>query len=70
MVGQLKATIFNSWINILILAAPVGSEYSIFLPGRADNAVALAYVNVNPVAVFVINFIAIMYVSHSNHVAR
>lgn len=26
--GQLKATILNSWINILILAAPVGSEYS------------------------------------------
>lgn len=24
--GQLKATVFNSWINILILAAPVGSE--------------------------------------------
>ena len=26
--GQLKATVFNSWINILILAAPVGSEWS------------------------------------------
>lgn len=25
--GQLKATIFNSWMNIFILAAPVGSEY-------------------------------------------
>lgn len=25
--GQLKATVFNSWINIFILAAPVGSEY-------------------------------------------
>lgn len=23
--GQLKATVFNSWINILILAAPAGS---------------------------------------------
>lgn len=25
--GQLKATVFNSWMNILILAAPVGSEW-------------------------------------------
>lgn len=27
LAGQLKATIFNSWMNILILAAPVGSEF-------------------------------------------
>jgi Ca2+:H+ antiporter len=25
VVGQLKATIFNSWINILLIAVPVGS---------------------------------------------
>lgn len=24
--GQLKATLFNSWINVLLVAAPVGSE--------------------------------------------
>ena len=24
--GQIKATILNSWMNILIIAAPVGSE--------------------------------------------
>ncbi|PWY82174.1 Ca2+/H+ antiporter VCX1 [Aspergillus heteromorphus CBS 117.55] len=45
--GQLKATLFNSWINVLLFAAPVG--------------IALNYVNVPPVAVFVVNFIAIMY---------
>lgn len=26
VMGQLKATIFNSWINVLLLAAPVGSK--------------------------------------------
>lgn len=25
-VGQLKATLFNSWVNILLVAAPVGSK--------------------------------------------
>ncbi|GES64393.1 sodium/calcium transporter [Aspergillus terreus] len=44
--NQIKATIFNSWMNVLILAAPVG--------------IALNYVNVSPVAVFVVNFIAII----------
>lgn len=28
-VGQIKATIFNSWINVLLVAAPVGSELRI-----------------------------------------
>lgn len=27
VMGQLKATIFNSWINVLLVAAPVGSKY-------------------------------------------
>ncbi|PYI17184.1 sodium/calcium transporter [Aspergillus japonicus CBS 114.51] len=45
-VGQLKATLFNSWINVLLFAAPVG--------------IALNYVDVPPVAVFVVNFIAII----------
>ncbi|KAL4901875.1 hypothetical protein BDW74DRAFT_67416 [Aspergillus multicolor] len=45
-VGQFKATVLNSWINILILAAPAG--------------IALNYVDVDPVAVFVVNFIAII----------
>lgn len=46
LVGQLKATIFNSWINVLLICAPVG--------------IALNYIHVNPVAVFVVNFIAII----------
>ena len=46
VVNQLRATIFNSWINILILAAPAG--------------IALHYTNQNPWAVFVVNFIAII----------
>ncbi|KAL4917518.1 Sodium/calcium exchanger protein-domain-containing protein [Aspergillus aurantiobrunneus] len=45
-VGQFKATVLNSWINILLLAAPAG--------------IALNYVDVDPVAVFVVNFIAII----------
>ncbi|OJJ47983.1 hypothetical protein ASPZODRAFT_141535 [Penicilliopsis zonata CBS 506.65] len=45
-VGQLKATLFNSWVNVLLIAAPVG--------------IALNYVDVPPVAVFVVNFIAII----------
>ncbi|BCS30228.1 hydrogen/calcium exchanger domain-containing protein [Aspergillus puulaauensis] len=45
-VGQFKATVLNSWINILLVAAPVG--------------IALNYVKVDPVAVFVVNFIAII----------
>lgn len=45
--GQLKATVFNSWINILILAAPVG--------------IALGNVsNIGPIPIFVVNFIAII----------
>ncbi|KZF23294.1 Calcium/proton exchanger [Xylona heveae TC161] len=44
--SQLNATIFNSYINILILAAPVG--------------IALNFTNVNKIAVFVVNFIAII----------
>jgi len=44
--SQLRATIFNSWINILLLAAPVG--------------IALNYAGVNGTAVFVVNFIAII----------
>ncbi|KAI9037327.1 hydrogen/calcium exchanger domain-containing protein [Aspergillus affinis] len=45
-VGQFKATVLNSWINVLLLAAPAG--------------IVLNYVNVDPVAVFVVNFIAII----------
>jgi Ca2+:H+ antiporter len=44
--NQLGATIFNSWINILILAAPVG--------------IALNYTNVSGIVVFAVNFIAII----------
>lgn len=44
--NQIQATILNSWINILLLAAPVG--------------IALNYAGVNKVIVFVVNFIAII----------
>ena len=45
-VGQLRATLLNSWINILLVAVPVG--------------IALNYAHVNPVIIFVVNFIAII----------
>ncbi|TDZ35495.1 Vacuolar calcium ion transporter [Colletotrichum spinosum] len=45
--NQLQRTLLNSWINILIFAAPAG--------------IAISYVkSVNPIAVFVVNFIAII----------
>lgn len=44
--SQIRATVFNSWINVLIIAAPVG--------------IALHVVNSNPIAIFVVNFIAII----------
>ncbi|OAL72748.1 membrane bound cation transporter [Trichophyton violaceum] len=44
--GQLRATLFSSWINILLLAAPAG--------------IIMYYLKVNSVAVFVVNFIAIV----------
>jgi Ca2+:H+ antiporter len=44
--GQFRATVLNSWINILFIASPIG--------------IATHYAHVNPVAVFVINFIAII----------
>jgi Ca2+:H+ antiporter len=44
--NQLQATIFNSWINILLLAAPVG--------------IALNYAHIDGTVIFVVNFIAII----------
>lgn len=44
--SQLRATILNSWINVLILAAPAG--------------IALHVIEANPIAIFVVNFIAIV----------
>ncbi|EGE02265.1 hypothetical protein TEQG_01305 [Trichophyton equinum CBS 127.97] len=44
--GQLRATLFGSWINILLVAAPTG--------------IIMYYLKVNSVAVFVVNFIAIV----------
>lgn len=45
--SQLQNTIFNSWINILLIAAPVG--------------IALNYAGgVNGIVIFVVNFIAII----------
>ncbi|PHH81553.1 hypothetical protein CDD83_3552 [Cordyceps sp. RAO-2017] len=44
--NQLQRTFLNSWINVLLIAAPVG--------------IALNYVGVSKVAVFVVNFVAII----------
>ena len=44
--SQIRYTILNSWINVLIIAAPIG--------------IALNFTTVNPVVVFVVNFIAII----------
>ncbi|KAL2006316.1 hypothetical protein VTN00DRAFT_9970 [Thermoascus crustaceus] len=46
VVGQLKATLFNSWVNILLVMAPVG--------------IIVNYLHIDPVGIFVINFIAII----------
>ena len=45
-INQIRATVFNSWINILLILAPVG--------------IAVNYAGIDPVGVFVINFIAII----------
>ncbi|KAG5980741.1 hypothetical protein E4U55_003709 [Claviceps digitariae] len=44
--NQLQRTFLNSWINILIIAAPAG--------------IAMKYSHVNGIAVFVVNFVAII----------
>jgi Ca2+:H+ antiporter len=44
--NQLQRTIFNSWVNILLLAAPVG--------------IAINYAGIDGKIVFVVNFIAII----------
>lgn len=44
--SQLHATLFNSWINVLLIFSPIG--------------IAVNYAGINKVAVFVINFIAII----------
>ncbi|KAH8678936.1 Sodium/calcium exchanger protein-domain-containing protein [Tricladium varicosporioides] len=44
--NQISRTLFNSWVNILLLAAPVG--------------IALNYAHVNGKIIFVVNFIAII----------
>ncbi|KAI5283721.1 hypothetical protein KEM54_001907, partial [Ascosphaera aggregata] len=44
--GQLRFILLSSWINVLLIAAPAG--------------IALNYAHVNSVAVFVVNFLAII----------
>ena len=44
--GQIRATLLNSWINILLVMVPVG--------------IAVEYAHINPVIIFVLNFIAII----------
>lgn len=46
LVGQFRATVLNSYINILFVFIPIG--------------IAMHFVNVSPVVVFVMNFIAII----------
>lgn len=46
LVSQIRGTLFNSWINVLLIAVPVG--------------IALNFAGVPPIAVFVVNFIAIV----------
>lgn len=46
LMSQLRATILNSWINVLLIFVPIG--------------IAVNYANVPKVGVFVINFIAII----------
>lgn len=60
--SQIRATVLNSWINILIVAAPVGSMWICLrcVMRRADETVALHVIHANPIAIFVVNFIAIM----------
>ncbi|EQL31517.1 Ca2+:H+ antiporter [Blastomyces gilchristii SLH14081] len=45
-VEQLKATLLNSWINVLLVMVPVG--------------IAIHHAHIDPIAIFVINFIAII----------
>ncbi|KAI4182752.1 MAG: hypothetical protein L6R41_005792 [Letrouitia leprolyta] len=45
-VGQLKSTLFNSPINILLIMVPVG--------------IGVHFTNIDPIGIFVINFIAII----------
>ena len=44
--NQIKGTLFSSWINILLVAVPAG--------------IALNFTNGPPVAIFVVNFVAII----------
>jgi len=44
--NQLQRTFLNSWINVLLIAAPVG--------------IALNFTKVTPIVIFVVNFIAII----------
>lgn len=46
LVGQLRATLLNSWINILFVFIPIG--------------IAMHFSKVSPVVIFVTNFIAII----------
>lgn len=46
VMGQLRATIFNSWLNVLFVFIPIG--------------IAMEYAKVSPVVVFTTNFIAII----------
>jgi Ca2+:H+ antiporter len=58
--SQIRATILNSWINVLLIAC--GYHYSVVsnLTFLAPVGIALYYAHVKPVAVFVVNFIAII----------
>jgi Ca2+:H+ antiporter len=44
--NQLSRTLFNSWVNVLLICAPIG--------------IIINYLGVNGIAIFVVNFIAII----------
>ncbi|CAO1600451.1 hypothetical protein XANCAGTX0491_004140 [Xanthoria calcicola] len=46
LANQLRATFLNSWLNLLLIFSPVG--------------IAVNYANVTPIAVFIINAVAII----------
>jgi Ca2+:H+ antiporter len=46
LVGQLRAAVFGSWVNVLLICVPIG--------------IALQNVGANGIAVFVVNFLAII----------
>lgn len=61
--NQIRATLFNSWINILLIAGKLRSTFlltSKSLMNLVPVGIIVNYLHITPVAIFVINFIAII----------